>query len=304
MDDLASFLADNPDSDGAGDQEEQEEATDDAPEEDADEDPTEEGEEPSEEEAEQPSPRKIKVTVKGEDGADQSIEVDEKELVAGYQRHADYTRKTQELGSKEREITQKLVEKHQEVQSHYLQQAQLARAAVQQLAGLKSPEEMAALAQTDPAAWVQEQQRERAVHGVMAQIEQGLQQEQARQRQAMEQNRQAALQSAWEVLKAEGFDRPKLQALYTKVADTYKYTPEQLATLMDPTAVLVFRDAMAFRELKAKKAEVTKQAAKAPPLPAQRQSVPKQEQRMKTLNTRFASGKAKLGDLAAYLENT
>ena len=301
MDDLADFLVDNPEADES---EEVEEAATDAPDEDADDSPAEDDEESSEDEAEQPSGRKFKVTVKGEDGADQTLEVDDKELIAGYQRHADYTRKTQELGNKEREITQVLAKKHEEVQSYYVQQAQMARAAIQQLAGLRTPDEMAVLAQTDPAAWVQEQQRERAVHGVLAKIEQGLQQEKAQAEQRNEQNRQAALNTAWTVLKAEGIDPPKLQALYTKAADAYKFAPEELASLMDPKAVLVLRDAMAYRELKAKKAEVTKQAAKAPPLPAQRQTVPKQEQRMKSLNTRFASGKAKLTDLAAFLENS
>lgn len=119
-----------------------------------------------------------------------------------------------------------------------------------------------------------------------------------------EQNRQAALNQAWQVLQAEGIDRPKLQTLYTKAAETYKFAPEDLAQLMDPKAVLVLLDAMAYRELKARKAEVTKQATKAAPLPAQRQSAPKNEQRMKSLNNRFASGKAKLSDLAAYLENS
>lgn len=302
MDDLADFLVDNPEADES--QEVEEAATDEPLEEDSDDSPAEDADDASEDEAEQPSGRKFKVTVKGEDGADQTLEVDDKELIAGYQRHSDYTRKTQELGNKEREITQVLAKKHEEVQGYYVQQAQMARAAVQQLAGLKSPDEMAVLAQTDPAAWVQEQQRERAVHGVLAQIEQGIQQEKARTEQRNEQNRQAALDNAWTVLKAEGIDPPKLQTLYTKAADAYKFAPEELASLMDPKAVLVLRDAMAYRDLKAKKAEVTKQAAKAPPLPAQRQTVPKQEQRTKAINNRFASGKAKLGDLAAYLENS
>lgn len=297
MDDLADFLVDNPEAD-----EPEEEEVAEAP--DEDDSPAEDDDESSEDEAEQPSGRKFKVTVKGEDGADQTLEVDDKELIAGYQRHADYTRKTQELGSKEREITQVLAKKHEEVQSYYVQQAQMARVAVQQLAGLKSADEMAMLAQTDPAAWVQEQQRERAVHGVLAQIEQGLQAEKARAEQMNEQNRQAALNQAWQVLQAEGIDRPKLQTLYTKAAEAYKFAPEDLAQLMDPKAVLVLRDAMAYRELKARKAEVTKQAAKAAPLPAQRQSAPKNEQRMKSLDRRFSSGKAKLSDLAAFLENS
>jgi hypothetical protein len=63
------------------------------------------------------------------------------------------------------------------------------------------------------------------------------------------------------------------------------------------------RDAAAYQELKAKKAEVVKKAQDAPRLPAQRQSVPKNEQVNKRLDAKFASGKAKLSDLAAYIAN-
>lgn len=300
MDDLADFLVDNP---GADEYEEDEVASTDEADEVSDESTAEDDEESSED-AEQQATRKHKVTVKGDDGADQEIEVEEKELIAGYQRHADYTRKTQELGNREREVTQALAQKHQEVQSHYLQQAQMARAAIFQFAGLKSSQEMAALAQTDPAAWVQEQQRAQAVQGVLSQIEQGIQQEKAKQDEQQQQAVAEAHQKAWTVLKAEGFDTPKLKSLYDKAAKAYNLTEADLATVMDPKAVLVLRDAVAYQELKAKKAEVKKQADKAPPLPAQRQSVPKSEQRLKTLNKRFASGRAKLSDLASYIEST
>jgi hypothetical protein len=301
MDDLADFLVDNPEADES---EEEEVATNDEPEEGSDEDTAEEDEESSEDEAEQQAPRKHKVTVKGEDGADQQIEVEEKELIAGYQRHADYTRKTQELANKEREVTQVMAQKHQEVQSHYVQQAQMAHAAIAQLAGLKTQQEMAVLAQTDPTAWVAEQQRAQAVQGVLSQIEHGLQSEKAKQDQLLQQNRDAALKQSWDVLKTEGIDRPKLETLYAKAAKTYQLTPEDLASIMDPKSVLVLRDAIAFRELKDKKAEVTKQAKKAPPLPAQRQSVPANEKRLSSLNKRFASGRAKLSDLASFIENS
>lgn len=301
MDDLADFLVDNPEADEF---QEKEGATPDEPEEGSDESTAEGEEESPEDEPEQQATRKHKVTVKGEDGADQEVEVDEKELIAGYQRHADYTRKTQELGNKEREITKVLAQKHQEVQGHYVQQAHMARAAIVQIAGLKSPEEMAALSVSDPTAWVHEQQRATAVRNVLAQIEQGIQQEQAKVNHQNEQNRVAALEQAWTVLRGEGIDKPKLEALFTKATKTYGITPAELETLMDPKAVLVLRDAINFRELKAKKAEVTKQAKNAPPLPAQRQSVPKSEQRLNTLNKRFASGRAKLSDLASFIENT
>lgn len=263
-------------------------------------DPADESDDDSDTAEEQPS-LTFKVTVKGEDGADTTVEVDQKELVAGYQRHSDYTRKTQELANREREVTQVVAKKLQEGQQHYMREAQVAQMAIKQLAGLKSTEEMAVLAQTDPAAWVAEQQRERAIQGVLSQLNAGIQQEQAQAQQLDQQHRQQAFQYAWQVLQAEGIDKPQLQKIYQKATENYKIPSEALANLYDPTQVLILRDAIAYRELKANKQAVTQKPVEAQKLPAQRQSVPKDTQRMKEINQRFATGKAKLSDLAALL---
>ena len=122
--------------------------------------------------------------------------------------------------------------------------------------------------------------------------------------QQREQQRAEAFRATWATLQAEGFDKPKLEALYSKAAKTYQLTGEQLGNVMSATEIRILRDAVAYQELKAHKADVTKRADKAPPLPAQRQTAPKDEQRTKALNNRFASGKAKLSDLAAYLQNS
>lgn len=307
IDSLAEFLVDNSDDETTDDEllqnseESLEDNSDESPDE---EDPADdEGEDPDSEEAEKQTSLKFKVPVKGEDGTDTTIEVDEKELVAGYQRHADYTRKTQELANKEREVTQVVATRLQQGQAHYMQQAQIAHAAVTQLAGLKSPEEMAMLAQTDPAQWVQEQQRERAIHGVLDQLQQGLNHEQAQLQSVQKQHQQQAFQHAWGVLGNEGIDKPKLQKIYATVSEKYGIAPQQLNNLYDPKIVMIMRDAALYQDLKDKRAVVTKKAAEAPRLPAQRQSVPKQEQRNKALSSKFSTGKAKLGDLAAWIAN-
>jgi hypothetical protein len=309
IDDVAQFLADNPDVDSDPHDEDEaansEESQEDNPEEETDDSPAddESEEDESEKPKEQKSGLKFKVPVKGEDGSDTTIEVDEKELAAGYQRHADYTRKTQELANREREVTQQVATKLEEGRTHYLQQAQLARAAVLQLAGLKSPQELAQLAQTDPSQWVLEQQRAQAVHGVLAQLEQGMtvEQQQAAQKQQEEHAREVS--RAWGVLGQHGIDKPKLTQIYEQASTKYGIPKEMLHSLTNPQAVLVIRDALAFQELKEKKAAVVKKATDAPKLP-QRQSVPKNEQRDQQLNRRVSSGKAKLSDLAAYLANS
>lgn len=306
LDDLAQFLTDNPDAMGTEDEEEGKAS--DAPEEDNADEPEEEApaddkseEEESEEAKEQPSGLKFKVPVKGDDGTDTSIEVDEKELIAGYQRHSDYTRKTMELADKEREVTQQVVQKLDEGRNYYLQQAQMAHAAVRQLAGLRTPEEMSQLAATDPAAWVAEQQRQLAVQGLLSQIEQGTQRERAEAEKQQKEHLAQAYQKAWTELSKDGIDKPKLKAIFDVMKTKYSVPDERLANVADPVLVRIMRDAAAYQELKDKKATVTKKAQEAPKLPAQRQSVPRNEQLNKKLNAKFSSGKAKLDDLAAYL---
>lgn len=305
IDSVAKFLADNsPDEPAYEDDEQLSAESDEDNSADETADPADdEAEEADSEDAEEQTSLTFKVTIKGEDGTDQTVEVDQKELVAGYQRHADYTRKTQELANREREVTQVVAKKLEESQSYYVQQAQMAQAAVRQLAGLKSPDEMAVLAQTDPAAWVAEQQRERAIQGVLGQLQEGVQREQTQRQQMEAQQRAQAFQTAWEVLQREGVDKPSLQKIYSKASEKYGVTEQELANLYDPKAVLILRDAIAYQELKANKPQVTKKATEAPKLPAQRQPVPKQVQRDQQLNRRFASGKAKLSDLAAYLNS-
>lgn len=304
IDDVAQFLVDNPEADIEDEsanpeepQEENSEGEEDAPAEDTPE------EDESEEKPKQTSGLKFKVPVKGEDGSDTTIEVDEKELIAGYQRHADYTRKTQALADQEREVTQKVAQKLEEGQAHYMQQAQLARAAVLQMAGLKSPQEMAQLAQTDPATWVVESQRAAAIQSVLSQLEQGLTYEQQQAQAKRQEEMQREVSRAWGVLGQHGIDKPKLAAMYDQAATKYGIPKQMLESLTNPQAVLILRDALAYQGLKEKKGEVVKKAQDAPKLP-QRQSVPANEQRAQKLNRKFASGKAKLSDLAAFIANS
>lgn len=307
IDDLAQFLVENPEADIEEESQPSEESQEDNSEEsaeNAEDAPVDEEADEAESEdkpKEQTSGLKFKVPIKGEGGQDTTIEVDEKELVAGYQRHSDYTRKTQELADREREVTQQVATKLDEGRNHYLQQAQLARAAVLQLAGLRSPQEMAQLAQTDPATWVTEQQRTTAVQSVLAQLEQGMTQEQQRAWQKQQEDNQKEISRAWGVLGQKGIDKTALVDIFDKVSTRYGVPKERVSSVTDPALVLLMRDAVAYQELKDKKAQVTAKAKEAPKLPPQRQSVPKNEKANQQLSRKFASGKAKLGDLAAFI---
>lgn len=306
LDDLASFLEDKP---LEASDEQEDDAT---PQEDSQEEPDEaesavdESEaEATEEEAEDQPSATFKVTVKGEDGADQTLDVDQKELIAGYQRQRDYTVKTQALAERERQAFEVVTQEIEKSRAHYMQQAQLAHMAVRELAGMRSDEEMAVLAQTDPSLWVQEQQRAAAVRTRLQQIQQGVQSEQAQAQQMQAQQRQQLFSKAWDVLQEKGIDKPKLAGIYQEASKRYGFGEQEFANVYDPRIVLALRDAVAYRALHDKKPAVQQKAQAAPKLPATKQPVARSETKIKQLETRFArKGGAKLDDLAAYLSAT
>ena len=306
LDDLASFLEDKP---LEASDEQEDDAT---PQEDSQEEPDEaesavdESEaEATEEEAEDQPSATFKVTVKGEDGADQTLDVDQKELIAGYQRQRDYTVKTQALAERERQAFEVVTQEIEKSRAHYMQQAQMAHMAVRELAGMRSDEEMAVLAQTDPSLWVQEQQRAAAVRTRLQQIQQGVQSEQAQAQQMQAHQRQQLFSKAWDVLQEKGIDKPKLAGIYQEASKRYGFGEQEFANVYDPRIVLALRDAVAYRALHDKKPAVQQKAQAAPKLPATKQPVARSETKIKQLETRFArKGGAKLDDLAAYLSAT
>lgn len=305
-DDVAAFLLDNPD--GIDEQEELEPNADapegEEPEENADaetddENPDEDGDD-AEDKPDPTSSRKFKVTIKGDDGADLEQEVDEKELIAGYTRHSDYTRKTQQLAQREEQAVEVVRAKVTEAQSHYIQQAQMAQALVAQLAGMKSPEEMQHLAVNDPAAYVAEQARAQQIQHVIGGLQNRWQQEQFQRQQQHQEELQKSFSRCWGVLGQKGIDKPKLQHIFETVSKDYGIGTERFATLNDPAVVMVMRDAVAYRELQKKTADVKKKAATAPRLP-QQQSVPRNETREKRVTERLRTGRGSRDDLAAFI---
>lgn len=298
---LADLLSDNPETEPE-DEKESEQAT----EEEADDqqDDTEEDSD-SEEAPETPTTdRTFKVKVQGEDGAEVEREVPEKELIDGYMMRSDYTRKTQELAEREKTVTQQLSQKHEEIRNHYLQEATLARAAITQFAGLKTQQEMAQLAQDDPAAWVVENQRQQQTTMVLRSLDERIRNEQAESAQQTQALTRELYESAWAELQKDGIDRTALGAIYQEACKSYGFSMDDFASVYDPRAVRVLKDNAAMRkeltELKAKAKTVTKQVQDAPRIP-NKQAQAVNERKARSLESRFKNGTAKLNDLAALL---
>ena len=308
--DLASFLADTPETE-SNEQDEEQTTADEATSDEADtaEVATDEQEpaddEPQGDDEEEPAPiEKITVKVKGENGEDETLELTPDDIAASYLRQRDYTRKTQELAKRENEAVEFLTKKHEEIRSQYLSQAELTRAAIVQMAGIKSEDEMAALATTDPSAWVAESQRQRQIGNYLNQLSQQIdgekQQAKAQEEQRTQQQRQKQFSEAWDVLSKDGIDKPKLAKIYGGATEKYGFSSEELATVYDHRMVRVLKDAVAYQALKAQKPAVMQKAQNAPRMPS-RQAAPAQERIDKALDNKFKSGRAKLNDLAAYL---
>lgn len=261
------------------------------------------GDEPDDEE---PAPvEKLTIKVKGEDGQEETLEVTPEEVAASYLRQKDYTKKTQALAQREQEAVQFFTSKHDEIRQNYLQKAEVQRAAIVGMAGLKSDAEMAELANSDPAAWVAENQRQTAIRNYLGQLDsqiQGEKQEQAlQQQQRQEHQKRQAFQTAWTELQKDGIDKPKLAKIYENVNKLYGFSAEELGNVYDHRLVRALRDAAAYRELQAQKGQVTKKVAQAPKMPSRQHTSPAQTKRAQELDSRFRNGRAKLSDLAAIL---
>ncbi len=305
LSDLVSFLSDTPEEE-SNDEIEAETVDESASDETTEEPTNDDSDEPADDEADdEPAPvEKITFKVKGEDGVEETVEATTEELASSYMRQKDYTRKTTALAARENEAVQFLTSKHEEIRQNYLSQAELTRSAIVNMAGLKSESEMAQLANSDPAAWVAENQRQRQIGNYLNQLDQSIQgekQQATQQAEQAEQNRKAKLFSqTWAALQQEGIDKPKLENIYGGVIKNYGFSQEELSTVLDHRMVQVMRDAVAYRALKAQKADVTKKVQAAPRMPT-RQAQPANERRDRDMDAKFKSGRAKLNDLAEFL---
>ena len=299
IDALASFLGGEPDEAHEGEEHEDETETDEESEEV-------EGETESEEDPEDESTseaRKVKVPVKAEDGTESVEEIDEPELIAGYMRQKSFTQKTMELSNREREATTIVQQRVVEASNYAMQQAQMAQNMIAQLAGTRTAEEMQRLSYEDPAAWVQEQERARAIGELTSKLSAAIEADQNRIKAVEKEQEAAQAAAAWDVLSAKGFDKAKLGDVYTKAMSAYGVQAATFGKILDPGIALALKDALAYRELQAKKPQIANRVKEAERLPTAKKSLPTSERVNKALGEKFSRGRAKVDDLAAFLAN-
>lgn len=255
-------------------------------------DETEESEEVEGEEESQPQVRTFKVKVDGEE-----VEVPEDELLKGYSRTQDYTRKTQQLAEQRKAAEAEYEQVRNERQQYGELLGKLAAKLEQE------PQVDESLQYTDPIAYAQQvaqvyqyQTQRQAIAQEQQRLAQIQQQEQAAQTQkylAEQQEMLTTLIPDWvdaDVAKAE-------KAKIREVAKQYGYGDEELAQLYDARAVALMRDAMRYRDLIAKRQEVKPQAS--PVVKSRPKTVSSQQSQIKQRLAKTGS----VNDAAAYFKS-
>jgi hypothetical protein len=245
--------------------------------------PPDEGEEDEDgegqEQEEQPAEPRYTVRIDGKD-----VEVTQSELLNGYQRQADYSRKTAAAAEARRQADE-LAQSVQAERQHYAQQLEQVAAVLHATLPAPPPEKML---EDDPIGYLQAQKAWESRVGQLQQVlgerERLAQQQQNEQKQ----QKQQSLQSAREHLLSQipaWKDPAKAQKGQTELAEylrTIGYSDAEIAESADPRAIVGFRKAMLYDRLQATKPAVQQRVAAAPrmvkpgaagPAPDQRKAV-------------------------------
>jgi len=258
----------------------------------------------SEEEAteEEPTPT-YKVRVGKEE-----VEVPLDELLKGYSRTADYTRKTQEIADQRKvvEAERAKIEEASKLRDTYAQRLGIIE---QMLKQQDSGEDLASLKETDPIGYAvkvaEQAEREKQLSAVRAEQQRIAQQQQGEQQERLKTYLAQEAQKLAEAI-PEMNDPAKGQAIRTDIrnfAQKLGYSEQELSQVYDSRAVTALYKAMQYDKLMSGKGDATKKVQQAPKMLKPGTSTPeaRQSQEVKQLRGRLKkSGKAK--DAASLFE--
>ena len=206
------------------------------------------------------SPEEPSYTVKV-DGSELTVTLDE--LLRGYQREADYTRKTSELSLEKSKYNDLMQQSQSEINNKLSKLTDLTTVAQQELQREYSNIDFEKLYEEDPteAARLEHKMRKRAENLSMIQEETKANQQQEFQKYLQEQQHKVA------TLVPE-FNDPnkagKLKSDMRQYLSRLGYGDQEINSVYDARQVLLIRDAMAYDALKKSNAKVLKKVASAP----------------------------------------
>ena len=238
----------------------------------------------------------------------EEVEVPLDELLKGYSRTADYTRKTQEIAEtrKQVEAERARIDEANKLRDVYAQRLEV----IEQMLKQDSGEDLAALKEVDPIGYatkVAEQvEREKQLAAVQAERNRIAQQQQAEQSERLKAHLAREAEKLTEAI--PGFADPvKSQAIKTDIRNYAKnnlgFSDQELAAAYDSRAILSIYKAMMYDKLVANKGEATKKVSQAPKMLKPGTSTPEARvsQEVKNMRGRLKkTGRAK--DAAALFE--
>ena len=237
----------------------------------------------------------------------EEVEVPLDELLKGYSRTADYTRKTQEIAETRKavEAERAKIEEAARLRDTYAQRLQV----IEQMLNQDSGEDLATLKETDPIGYAvkvaEQAEREKQLNAVRAERQRLAQQQQAEQSERLKAHLAAEAQKLAEAI-PEMSDPVKGQAIRTDIrnyAQKLGFSEQELAQVYDSRAVTALYKAMQYDKLVSNKGEATKKVSQAPKMLKPGTSTPEARvsQEVKQLRGRLKkSGKAK--DAASLFE--
>ena len=255
----------------------------------------------AEEEQEEPTPTyRVKV---GKDELDVPLD----ELLKGYSRTADYTRKTQEIAETRKavEAERAKIDEAARLRDTYAQRLQV----IEQMLNQDSGEDLATLKETDPIGYAvkvaEQSEREKQLGAVRAEQQRLAQQQQAEQGERLKAHLATEAQKLAEAI-PELSDPAKGQAIRTDIrnyAQKLGFSEQELAQVYDSRAVTALYKAMQYDKLVSGKGGASKKVNSAPRMLKPGTSTPetRTSQEVKNMRGRLKkSGRAK--DAAALFE--
>ena len=195
------------------------------------------------------------------DGSEMEVTLDE--LLRGYQREADYTRKTSELSLEKSRHNDMMQQSQSEINQKLSKLTELTSAAQQELQTEYSNIDFEKLYEDDPveAARLEHKMRKRAEN--LQRI-----QEETRNNQMNEFQKYLQEQQAKVATMIPEFNDPAKASRIKSEMRTYLtklgYNNNEIASVYDSRQVMLIKDAMAYDKLKKSNVKVTKKVAKAP----------------------------------------
>ena len=214
------------------------------------------------EEIEQPKPR-FKVKAAGEE-----IEVDQDELIKGYQQGVDYTKKSQALAEQ-----RKALEAERQHLDHVKQERQAYAQKLQALDSFLSQQnrgvDLDVLKETDPIGYAvavaEQSQREKQLAVVRAEQQRLAQQQQAEQQASLQNHLRQESEKLVSLIPE--LATPQGDAVRKQIRDYAKsvgWTDQELSSVYDSRAVVSLYKAMKYEQLQKSKPELTKKLQSAP----------------------------------------